>query len=516
MMATGTTVPITMQRMRSGEVPLDDGGPIVPDPGNPPTVGIFPVIDFMLEGQTISFPVRRLSGDRNVQVVVQYAWVSQAGDNDFANPTTGAVTLASNETETIVTMETVNRTGTQGDRPVYCTITGVDQGFISSANQTAAIELRDVTSVPTDRWWEDWSRRSGRRWAAGPSYFERSWPQYEDQVAYIDGFGQGNFGGNDDRLRTWDLCIGGPANQPNTILNRSQLDWSGTATGFNVQWNQHVPNKAWCCWVFDLIPYTLRTDTGNRDRAWDEINAGDHDDKYVAVGKRIKKNFQARGVDMKFFLGRGFHEMQQSNYYQIFPSTKVKFASAYSRMIDKMREGAGYNLRFMWAPSRDKIWKGADFGRLDSWFPTGVDTISMSFHPGASVRNRATYMEFINGTNGIYGLESSVAELCARKNIPMSFGEWSPRYSNCVIADDVYNWFFREFLWEHVDDVGIVCDLVFNQTTLSKTAADRYATQTAAGREAWRRGVDVFKGLWKAKGPNWPNYTLPTSKPPAI
>jgi hypothetical protein len=473
-------------------------------------VGVFQTLVDAVEGAKVNFAFRRTAGPSTFEMMVYYQFSSEAGDSDFDDSPTGSKILPAGSLEVSVEMQTVRRSGAQNDRTITCQIIAVVGGNVDPQRQAATMLLKDFVTggVP---WFKELTLRSGRRWAGGPCYFTRdtrTWQDYETNCSWIDAFGGGHFGDSDARVQTWDGCIGGPVSSPDTIANGSQMQWlTGSVGHFTAPFREHIANTAWCCWVYDMIPVALRTDgTGqSRHEAWDQINAGLHDDKFKVVGKRIAKNFAAREINLKWFCGRGFHEMQQTNYYRVWPDTKVKFASAQSRIIDKIREGAGTHLRFVFSPSIDKIYKGNDFGTLKSWTPSGIDGISVSFHPNAKSKTRQQYLtNFYNGNNSFYGIEGDVAPLCAELNIPIVFCEWSPRFETCPIADQVYGWFYDEFLVPHKDDIWF--ELVYHNNTFNKNAANSYFPNDAAARTAWANGVDVFKTKWKGKGPNWPNY----------
>ncbi len=499
----GSSAPVLFQRM-SLEAILN--------PSDPPVIGIFQDAPFVEEGATASFTIRRTGGSHSAVVTYTVLWQSAAGDGDFVGPTTVVGQLGAGVTEMATAIQTVRRAGTQNTRQITCTITAVDTGFISPTNEFAVMNIIDFIDTGT-KWWKQLPYRSGRRWAGGVSYNAFPDQNYEQTVSYIDGFGASKFGANKTRVQTWQRVAGGPLNNPSVIDSASQFNWTeGTSDREYTRLinMKSLVNKVWAVWVCELIPKDMTSDEsevgGNRNTAFDYVNAGSADQWYLDFGARLRLQLEARGWDLRWWMGRPFHELQQTNYYRVYPDTKAKFVSAYDRAIDKIREGGDFNFRFMFAPGQEKTYDGNAYGRLKTWTPTNVDFLSVSWHPGPATNSRATYLaNMINGTNKWYGMEGDVWSDAVDLGIPIGFCEWSPHYEatqGCPIADDCYAWFHDEFLVPHADDV--VVDLLYDQTALQKGI---YANPNHPdGPAHWDNGVDVFAAKWKGKGPNWPDY----------
>lgn len=517
-----------MQRMR-GE-PAEGG---VPNPDDPGVVGIFADLSFYTEGGVVTMTVKRLGGRIDQDISFGYRFTSQAGDADFETSPSGTETLRGHITDVVISVDTVDRSGTQGDRSISCTFTGISNGTIDPAQSVATTLLKDKTTTPTDKWWLLDSWRSGRRWRGGAGYFNQiaNYNQYEQQVAYLDCLVGPNTGGSDQAVQTPDLAFGGPANNPNTILKGSQLDWTQSyefSVIFKDAANKTGQNRI-LGWVCDWMPVSARTDNpydaAAQKKFWEDVKKGDYDAYMKAVGARVMLNCQRINLDPKWVHARPFHEMQQTNFYQVWEISKGLYKDAMNRMIDKYKEGAQFDLRVAFSPAKDKIWsqtpdKGKpaipkqNFGAIESWAPERCDYLSMSFHPAKAHNSHAEFNKFMNGTDSIYGVNNEVLEWCVKYGKPLGPLEWSPRYQSNLIADSIYNWYYREHLWPRVGDVGIVCEAVYDQRTLDKNAANDQADQTAAGKQNWSDGVDVFKHFWKGKGPNWTGYTPFTTLPP--
>lgn len=501
------SAPILFSRMRAGEV--------APKPTDPPVLGVFSTATQVQEGATAVVTVRRLSGSRETAVVIGYRWSSQMGDDDFAGPVSNTTILFAGQTQIDIAIQTALRSGVQNTRQIGCTLLTLDVGFIDSGHTFAGMNLIDYEAAGV-KWWKQLSYRSGRPWASGVSYNANPQNDYEPMCSYIDGFGAGRFGGKQKpRTSTWQRMAGGPIGNPDVTDSNSQPYWVDQNDGdreFTRLVNlPELANKTWVCWVHELMPTALNQDidsstySGSRTAAFDYINAGSADQWFKDLGGRIMRRLSERGIDPRWFVGRPYHECQQTNFYRVYPDTKQQFMSAFNRAIDKVREGAGFHLRYMFPPGQEKSYYSYVYGAISTWWPSSCDFISPSWHPGPATNSRSTYLaNMINGTAKWYGMEADIWNFCAQKNIPLGFFEWSPHYEatqGCPIADDCYQWFHDEFLIPHKDD--IVCDLLYDQTSFKKGI---YANTQPGGSAHWDAGVDMFCAKWKGKGPNWPNY----------
>lgn len=519
-----TSAPVRHQRMALGYA--EGGGPII-NPGDPPVVAIFAASEFVEEGAVAGFTLNRVGGLLAAPVTINVIWSSELGNSDFAGNVNQTYELPANQISLSVNIQTAVRSGVQNTRTITCRLVSVSAGFISPINSIASMQLIDLVDTITP-WWRQLPYRSGRAWAGGVCANYVTYDTYEDTVAYIDGFNAANFGESKTRCQTWQRVAGGPLNNPNVVDSSSQFNWGNSATQGS-QWerlinNRSLANKAWVCWVHELMPVDMNNDEsntqdpstrpsnfppGNRNRAFDYINGGNADQWYRDLGARLRIQLEARGWDLRWFVGRPYHEMQQTNFYRVYPDTKTKFVNAFNRAVDKIREGAQFNLRYVFAPSPDRIYDGGNFGALSSFLPSHADAISMSHHPARWASSRSGYFNgsiITSSTNNRYGLENDVWNLSDQRGWPLAFGEWSPKYEpgrGCPIADDVYQWFYQEYLWPHRRN--IVFDLIFGRAVFDKNAY----RDTNNGSAAWSRGVDKFAQLWKGKGPRWPNYTPP-------
>jgi hypothetical protein len=486
----------------------------------PPFLGVFQKLESYTEGNSVAFEIRRSGNSRGI-CSFTYSFSSTGGSGDFAGAVTDGDTFASGELTRTVSIATVDRSGIQGTRTITCTLTSVTDAVILPSNPFNTCELVDKPASGTP-WHKLLPYRSGRPWAAGPSYFNRlgkDWRWYEENCGYADAFGGPNFGGNGSdkgRINTMTRVFGGPKGNPDSISNDGQLNFN-TSNDFCKPFQEVPLGVMWQIFVCDLHSTNLSTDVGFGNSLpstgiyydlWQAFIDGTYDQELKDFGGRLVNNYEARGEDIQWLLLRPYHEMQQTNHYRIYPSTKLLYKSAMERMIDKIREGAGTHIRIMHCPSKDRTYDRRDFGSLESWCPTNIDAISISFHPNGEANTKAGLDEFFNGSASIYGIEGDVAELCARKGYKIAFGEWSPVPKSNTQADEVHRRFYEEFLIPHRDD--IVCDTVYHAHTFFEDAADSFGPpQTEAGKQNWRDGVAKFKELWKGKSATQPNYTNP-------
>lgn len=253
-------------------------------------------------------------------------------------------------------------------------------GFAVAAGGGAAgaVSARSTGGPVTSArdWWQ-LPIRSGRPWASGVTYWSYdSLNDYERQVALLDGGGGAS---RDGRTDTWEMLAGGPVRDPGTITRRSHLDWSEPgATNFGAVFDYLPPAAAWFCWVFPTVPETeaARGPLTGPDSVWRRVRRGDYDEHYRAMGARIRRNLDRKGVPLERFIGRPNHEMNQSNAYQVFPATRADYRAAMERTIDLLREGADYSLHMAHAPAL-----GKRIGTYLDWCPSNCDVLSISYHP---------------------------------------------------------------------------------------------------------------------------------------
>ncbi len=332
------------------------------------------------------------------------------------------------------------------------------------------------TATPITKWWQKYNR-SGRAWPGGGSYWSNdSYADYEKQVAYVDGCSGSSAG----KMADWAAVSG------------QQMDWT-RATNFQPCWIHYKGiDKVMIVHVTVTIPDSEAVNTRS-GKVWQDIIDGKHDADYVKMGQRFAENFKAAGADLDRLVLRPNHEMNQSNTYQVWADTRMKYKAAMERTIDKIREGAKFHIKVFHAPAKtDRL--SADYG---DWVPNNVDGVSISFHPGATVKDRKTFDVLINGNDKNYGANEMVAYARAH-GLPIAFLEWSPRYdipNNTTIADQAMTWSHEYFAT--VKDI-LAMDLVFNHRTLMPTA---YEGADQAGKDAWARSVTIFKTLWAGKKP---------------
>ena len=151
------------------------------------------------------------------------------------------------------------------------------------------------------------------------------------------------------------------------------------------------------------------------------------------MGKRIRKNIITPALNPQDhpanrIICRMNHEMNQSNYYQVYPGTRLKYKAAMEQKIRCIKIGLGSfanDVKFMHAPAH-----GKDIGAYDSWVPSNCDCVGLSWHPARAIDTAAEIVKYNNGTDGSdqYGLTDVLNYCNANPGIPMLFPEWSPRF----------------------------------------------------------------------------------------
>lgn len=352
--------------------------------------------------------------------------------------------------------------------------------------------------------WKLLKPRSGRIIAGGPTFWGQGWQRYEQEVAYIDGFGGGNFGTGRERTATLELMSGGPLDKPHVIAPNGQYGWMSVTGNFASPFREHVPNTAWVVHVFETIPkefYSYEKLPGYLER----VAAREFNKYFYNMGIRTADLLAARQIDPALYIGRNDHEIQQDG---LRPVSKSLWKRAQEIIHNQIRMGAkaagvSVDLHFAHAPAKERVINlgggPEDFGPIDSWMPDTCDMISMSFHPDRTVVDRASYLAFARGGDKLYGLYTDVLDCSKRRGIPIGLLEWSPRVEVCPIADQVYGWLFDDFLKPNAD--RIIVQLVHNTDTITPGAADNQARQTPAGKAAWRRSVPEFKRVFGGKRP---------------
>lgn len=355
------------------------------------------------------------------------------------------------------------------------------------------------------KWWKAQRLRSGKAWASGPSYWsaatkdDDNFIKYEKEVALIDAI---NGGLSADRSATMNLVTGGNNNLDNdTIQKNSLLDWTGE--GHWVRAWLKMPSGTWMVWELDTISEDRRTDTGS-DTIWTDISSGKFDRAYTNMGRRIRKNFITPALNPRGHLPgrlilRMNHEMNQSNSYQVFDSTTLKYKRAMERTIQKIRDGLGDmgdKVKFLHAPAH-----GSKLGSYDSWCPNNVDALAVSWHPNKTVRDKASLDNYIKGDARGYGL-IDVLNYSNKSGLPIALPEHSPRYEwgdtaprqyACPISDLCMD-ALHKFLTANKD--MIVCDCMFHVKSLDPKA---FEGPDKEGAKSWARGVNRFKTLWSGE-----------------
>lgn len=444
-------------------------------------------------------------GDDATDVAATWTVIEGADQLAAGQRLTGRIEVPADQTSAPLSLMLKGDKTPEPDARLVVTLSEPEGADLAVATVEVVIVDDDTAQPPPGRHplfpgWKLIKPRSGRIVAGGPTYWGRNWRRYEQEVAYVDGFGGGNFGDKRERTRTPELLSGGPRQRPHQIDPQGQMAWMTTEGNFASPFREHVPNSAYLCHVFETCPGELLSFP--KAPGWYERVANSDENNWVFwnMAIRIMDQLQARQIDPALYIGRPDHEMQQDF---LRPGWKDTYRRAMDKIIKQMRRAAGFDLHIAFAPAKEKIINlGAgpeDFGPLDSWMPAECDMISMSFHPDRTCVDRASYLRFANGGGNLYGLYTDVLELSKKRKVPIGILEWSPRVEVCPIADQVYGWLMDDFLKPNAD--RIILELVHHPDTITPSAADNQARQTPAGKAAWRRSVGEFKRVFGGKKP---------------
>lgn len=452
-------------------------------------VAAYPPTDPVTEGNNIAFNLRR---SRSLAAPVSVTWTvsTPGGAADLPGTLTGTAEFAVGVADAPVFIATANRTGVQGDRVVTITLSDPVGCDLDPAKTTATATIVDRTVVAPE-WWKAKTSKARRNWTSGCAFFGSKWTDYAEKVAWPDCIVESNVGAANAKIADWDKCAGGTTTDLDGITAGSQFDWTGSDTGWNLIWNAHTANELWLGFTFVPLPTTYNLATSAT--ILDDIIAGTHDLRFQGMGRRIKANFTSKGVDLKYFLGRPFPEMNLPCHYQMTATNKAKWKSAFERIITKIREGADYpSLRFGWCPARNKDSGGA-LGTLADLIPAGVDFLDPSIYAASGVTDLTTFNALFTGNTTFWGVNEFATE-ASNLSIPMAHMSWCPRVATNTIADQVIGWFYNNYLLTNYSK--IVADCFFGPQILDATAADSEPAQTTAGKAAWAAAVTSFASLW--------------------
>lgn len=509
-----------------------------------PVLSAYRTVATATEGGSVIFEVRR-SGVETGGCSCTWTAVSAGGTADLSGPTTGTVAFGNNEvTPARVTVQTVNRSGTQGDRELTFVISNGQGGDLDPTRLSASTTIRDraVSSL----WWQlstsRGNRANGRM--SGPSYWGSSGSSaatnfriYENEVGYMDAFNGGISGKGGDFDKTMLMATGGPTDTINRMItDNSQLDWSRSTSHWTAGWRT-AAKGCWCVWTCNFIGEDERTDRWNSgtdadpvwheadNSIWQDIIDGAWRKAYISMGQRISDNIDGlngsnpRGHEANRLLIRMFHENNQSNFYQVVPAFKLKYKEAMENVINWVREGLGdysQDVKFAHAPAHGSKW---DLGDYDSWAPSNCDIYSVSWHPTVNINSDSQATKYMAGTDGgddgdgtetasRYGPEEVAALAAARATpTPTMYPEWSPKKTwttklknACPIANTMVT-LFDQFLTANKEN--IVCDCAYSETgSLEMIRPNAYQNTDAKGIQQWKDMVTTYKTKWSGdKGP---------------
>lgn len=394
--------------------------------------------------------------------------------------------------------------------PVTLTMTGAAVTGALTLSSNDEIALGDPTGGigSTTDWWA-LPIRSGRPWAAGGAFWSDAdlWSGEAADTALPDA-GTGSSKGFKDssnpggaNVQTWDGVLGGPLSG-GLVSTNTQFDWSPSVYYYFGDVVANLPTGAaypdgsgWLFWTGQFIPTSRRTDTGDSS-IWDEIIAGTHDAKFVKFGERAVIKMTAVGHPVKRLIIDFHHEMNQSNVYQVYTGTRLKYKSAMERIINKVREGAGQHIRFCHRPAYSG--EAANEGRIaayQDWVPANIDVCALSVHPGQAVDSDANITKMFNGTLNAnwYGIQEFL-DAATTLGKPIAFPEWSPKNEvgkACPVSKRFVERFHPEILVPN--QPRLVADCVYGRAMRDPSG---YLESDTAGKNSWAAMVPLRKTLW--------------------
>jgi hypothetical protein len=371
---------------------------------------------------------------------------------------------------------------------------------------TVSIEVR--ADEPSTYWWlrNDWI--NGRPWCSGPGYDGGNLANFESEVSYSAAI-TGQVGSHAGSAGTVDEMIGGPVSQGSgsswSPMSGSQMSWTETF-GDSLRYlsGKGRENTAYCYAVMSTCPDSHRTDGSNRTGWWDACVRGTYDTHFSVMGARIKKRMNQFGWDEKYFIARFNHEMNQSNTYQVFSSTRSVYRAAMERISEKMREGFGSRMKICHSPGRND-----NIGAFDDWVPQsangGVDVIGLSLHQvGGSAGSRADALRFLQwsdcGTRtDLYGTKQHVLPACRKLKVPYGNPEWAPSPDrNPTPCADLA----MEETWNMFNDIhkeGLMGPEALFRYRTELRDPNAYLGGDTAGKDAWKRALTVYKQRWRGQ-----------------
>lgn len=498
------------------EPPTEPEPPVEP-PVDPPVEPELPLLSIVSGSPTFGEtnqdrPIRLTAvreGDDQAAISATWTVIEGADQLTAGHPLTGPIEIPPRANSAPLDLVLKGDKTPEDDARLVVTLSDAAGAVLATSTVEVVIVDDDAPATPPGQHprfpkWKLLKPRSGRIVAGGPTFWGQNWRRYEQEVAYVDGFGGGNFGTKRERSATMELMSGGPLAKPHVIDPKGQLGWMSVVGNFASPFREHVPNTAWLCHVFETAPEPLAT-FQKAAQYYGEVAAGQHDKWFWNIGVRLADLLATRQIDPALYIGRPDHEMQQDF---LRPVWKATYKRAMERIHSQIRRGArangvGVDLHMAFPPAKERqINLGAgieDFGPLDSWMPETCDMISISFHPDRTCVDRKSYLAFANGGAKLYGLYTDVLECSKKRQVPIGLLEWSPRVEVCPIADQVYGWLMDDFIKPNQD--RIIVELVHHLDTITANAADNQAKQTPAGKAAWRRGAAEFKRVFGGKRP---------------
>ena len=442
--------------------------------------------------------------------------------SDATDATGGTANFAAADLTQRITIST--RTFTTGaDRVITNTISNPSNGGTIGSPSATVTVARQSAGI-----------HGARIWHTGPGYFQASYAQWPNACGAIAAFTeQAKRRGSADQ--SWALITGGVGTQAIenlSILNNSQPDVEGAA--FGTQLNAAPRTGCYCCAVITVWPqvdpnvpivspygrsYDMeegRTTTTNppggkgNERIYDEVLAGTINsnqwrDTYIKFGMRWRLVMANFNHDPEMLVLRANHECNDSNYYQVYPETAIRYKETMERIYAWMKIGyaqygvfigdaaPGPNLLMCHPPGRERL-TGVSY---QEWVPNNTDFLAVSMHASQVETTQAKVDQFImRRDSGSYGLVLDVEPAAAALNKRICIPEWAPRFElnrACPVSHLVMRQQNKHF--RRLAKAGILAfETVFDQTILQPTA---YRETDAAGIANWKTMVSELPTLWR-------------------
>lgn len=436
-----------------------------------------------------------------------------ANDSASGSMTIESVTVPPNGTATIINagqaIQYTPRSGFSGTDTFQYVARLV--GGTPSAVGTVTVTVQAAQQV-TKFWALDWGGTvepgSRRGWNIGVMAVSGAGLQ---TVADYLGFTQTVSGGRvfvqtdiNFRADTWDKVIGGPVSNGHTnILEPSQAAVHNRSA--TRHWIRREGSGAaartrnhWCWMGITTVPFGATEDV---IRA---VIRGDHDDKYIMWGRRVRYLVDTWGQDYRKFFSRPNYEFNQNTalviggtpgggFFQMPGASTQMWRDFMSRCLGKFNEGYGYAMHHALSPAYESTTVPASFGFIPyrDFLVPETDIACGSYHP---IDNRITTPTaardtVYSTTNNRYTPAIVIAAARATGR-PAAFLEHSLGVDNPTFYDgDLSN---ADLAYQHFgdicnanEDIMAFTGLLSTQMVTENWLANKEPSASAARKQHW-------------------------------